>query len=428
MTWIIKNAVIVNEHGLASRPQDILVEKDRIARIAAGISPENRKVFDARGKLVFPGFIDLHAHLRQPGQEHKETLETGMAAAAKGGFTTILCMPNTEPVIDSRMVVEGVLEEAQRVGTINVFPIGAITRGQRGEDMTDIFELKEAGCLALSDDGHSVANTQIMRHAVEYARMAGILVMEHCEDPHLICGGVMNEGSCSTLLGLKGLPGMSETIIIGRDIELARYLKTNIHFCHVSLKRSVDLIREAKKNGIAVSAEACPHHFSLTEDALKDFDTNAKVNPPLRTKEDVEALKQGLKDGTIDCIATDHAPHALEEKELDFDHAPFGMIGLETALGLAAAELVAAGIIDWPRLAGLMSAAPARLIGLKNKGVIEEGKDADFTVIDPEREWVFRKEDIASMSKNSPFIGRTFKGMVAATVCRGRVVYKAPEI
>lgn len=426
MALLIKNAVIVNADKMHTQPQDILVEKGTITQIGRSLAADGAKTIDAGGKLVMPGLIDIHVHLREPGREDKETIETGSMAAAKGGFTTIMCMPNTEPVIDNGMIVEAVRKEASRVGLVHVIPIGAITKGQRGEDLTDILELKESGCLALSDDGKSVANSQLMRLAMEYAQMAGILLIEHCQDPFLSAGTVMNEGNTSTLLGLKGDPGVSETIIVARDIELARYLNTRIHLAHISLKRSVELIRFAKSQGIAVTAEACPHHFTLTDEAVKSFDTRTKVNPPLRTREDVEAIKEALKDGTIDCVASDHAPHTQEDKEADFDHAPFGMIGLETSLGLTVTELVRPGVLSWPQMVERMSAAPARIVGLTGKGEIKEGKDADITIIDPDKEWEVRREDFVSKSKNSPFVGRRLKGCVEATICHGKVVYQAP--
>lgn len=425
MSLLIKNAVIVNADKMHRTPQDILMEKGVITQIAPSIKNDGVKTFDAKGKLVFPGLIDMHVHLREPGREDKETIETGSRAAAKGGFTSVLCMPNTDPVVDNAMIVEGIIKEAARVGLVNVFPIGAITRGQKGQELVDMFELKKAGCPALSDDGKSVADSQLMRLALQYAKMSGLLLIEHCQDPHLWGRGVMNEGNVSTLLGLKGDPGISETVIVARDIELAHYLKTRIHLAHMSLKRSMDLIRAAKREGIEVTAEACPQHFTLTEEAVQTFDTNMKVNPPLRTKEDVEAVKEAIKDGTIDCISTDHAPHTQEEKELDFDHAPFGMTGLETAVGLTITELVEPGVISWSQMAQRMSAAPARIAGFKNKGEIKEGMDADITIVAPDKEWEVRREDFVSKSKNSPFVGRKLKGCVEATVCGGKVVYRS---
>lgn len=424
MSLLIKNAVIVNADKMHKESQDILIDKGSIVKIGKNVSSDAAKVIDAKGKLVMPGLIDMHIHLREPGREDKETIETGSRAAAKGGFTTVLCMPNTTPVIDNAMIVEAILKEAKRVGLVNVIPVGAITRGQNGKELTDMFELKQAGCMALSDDGKTVASSRLMRLAMEYARMTGLFLIEHCQDPDLWCKGVMNEGDVSTVLGLKGDPGISETVIVGRDIELAHYLNARIHMAHMSLKRSVELIRFAKSQGIQVTAEACPHHFTLTDEEVKTFDTNTKVNPPLRTREDVEAIKAGLKDGTIDCIVTDHAPHTTEEKEKDYDHAPYGMIGLETAVGLTITELVEKGVLSWTQMADRMSAAPARIVGLTNKGVVKEGMDGDITIIDPEKVWEVRKEDIVSKSKNSPFIGRKLKGAVAATVYGGKITYQ----
>lgn len=424
MSLLLKGAIIVNADKISDKPQDIFIENGKISKIGTLLQAHGARVIDVKKNLVFPGLIDMHCHLREPGREDKETIETGSRSAAKGGFTTICCMPNTTPVIDHGMIVEGMIKEAKRVGLVNVLPMGAITRGQKGEELVDMFELKEAGCVALSDDGKSVYNAQLMRLAMAYAQMAGILLIEHCEDPSLSSQGVMNESYSSTVLGLKPQAGVAETVIVSRDIELANYLKARVHMAHMSLKRSVELIRFAKSQGIQVTAEACPHHFTLTEEDVQSFDTNTKVNPPLRSREDVEAIKEGLRDGTIDCISTDHAPHTHEEKELEFDRAPFGMIGFETAVGLTLNELVDKKVLTLSQMAEKMSAAPARILGLTSKGVIKEGFDADLTIIDLDKEWVFKKEEIASKSKNSPFIGRKFKGKVMMTICTGKVSYE----
>ncbi len=426
MSLLIKNAIIVNADKLAKQPQDILIDKGIIKKIGEDLKPSpTGKTIDAKGKMVLPGLIDIHVHFREPGQEHKETIETGILSAAKGGFTTVMCMPNTIPVMDNRSIAELIISEARRVGLINVFPIGAITKGLNNEELTDMFELKEAGCTALSDDGKCVTNSHLMRLAMEYAKMVGIPLIQHCEDHVLSSGSVMNEGINSTMLGVKGDPGLSESIIVARDIELADYLDTRIHFAHMSLKRSVELIREAKARGVQVTAEACPHHFTLTDDELKDFNTCAKVSPPLRTQEDIDALRSALKDGTIDCIATDHAPHAKEDKELDLDHAPCGMVGLETAVGLTVTELVETKVLSWPQVAEKMSAMPAKIMGLKTKGAITEGSDGDITIIDPNVQWTVSEKDFVSKSTNSPFIGRKLKGRVETTICGGKVVYEA---
>ncbi len=425
MSLLIKNAIIINADKIETKPQDILLDKGVIARIAPAIPAENLRVINAAGKLVMPGLIDMHVHLREPGREDKETIETGSRAAARGGFTTIMCMSNTNPVIDNAMIVGGIIKEARRVGLVNVIPVGAITKGQKGEELTDMAELRQSGCLALSDDGKAVHNSQLMRLALDYAKMTGLLLIQHCQDCCLTSGGVMNEGLNSTVLGMKGDPGVAETVIVSRDIELANYLKTRVHLAHMSLKRSVELIRFAKSQGIQVTAEACPHHFTLTDDAVRSFDPNTKVNPPLRTQEDVDAIKEGLRDGTIDCIVTDHAPHTKEDKEVGFDAAPFGMIGLETSVGLTMTELVHKKVLTLSQMVEKMSTAQARIMGLKSKGCLAEGYDADVTIIDPDREWVVRSENFLSKSKNSPFVGWTLKGMVETTICGGKVTYEA---
>jgi len=319
--------------------------------------------------------------------------------------------------------VEAILEKAEDVGLVNVFPVGAITKGREGKELTEMIDLRHAGCLGLSDDGRGVMDAGLMRRALDYAKMAGVILMQHCEDEQLSCKGVMNEGTVSTLLGLKGDPIVSETVMIARDIELAKYLKTRIHFMHISAARSVELIRRAKADGVAVTCEATPHHFTLTEEAVKSFDTSTKVNPPLRAQADVDAIRQGLKDGTIDCIATDHAPHTHEDKEVEFDNAPSGLIGLETAFALAVKELVASGILTLSQLVEKMSTGPARVMGIGNKGEIAEGKDADLVIVDMDREWKVTKEDTVSRSKNSPFLGWSLRGRVVTTVCRGKIVY-----
>lgn len=427
MSILIKNAIVVNATGQSGRPVSILLDGGRIVKIAPSLEAPGAQELDASGCQVLPGLVDLHVHLREPGREDKETIATGSRAAAKGGFTSILAMPNTTPAVDTAQMVQFVQDQARKVGLVNVYPVGAITRGRQGEQLTEMMDLRRAGCLALTDDGRAVANAGLMRRAMDYARMAGLLIMQHCEDEALSAGGVMNEGATATLLGLKGDPSVSETVIIARDIELARYLKTRIHFMHVSCERSVELIRRAKAEGVQVTAEVTPHHLTLTEEAVKTFATCTKVNPPLRTQADVDALRQGLKDGTLDCIATDHAPHSHEDKEVEYDAAPPGMIGLETALGLMLTELVVPGDITLPQLVEKMSLAPARIVGLKDKGEVAEGKDADLVLLDPKREWVVSKEDTVSRSKNSPFMGRKLTGRVTTTICGGKLVYSEKE-
>ncbi|MEI7998320.1 MAG: dihydroorotase [Candidatus Omnitrophota bacterium] len=424
MALLIKNAIIVNSDKVWEKVQDILCENGKITKIAPSIDAKGHEVLDAKGKKVLPGLIDIHVHLRQPGQEGKETIETGSQAAVKGGFTTIMCMPNTNPVIDNPMTVEYIIREASRVGLCSVYPIGAITKAQKDEELSDMAELKSAGCFAFSDDGKSVLSSRLFRLAMEYAKMLDVLIIEHCQDPLLTSGGVMNEGAVSTRVGLKGDPGIAETVTVARDIEIAHYLDAKVHLAHMSLKRSCELIRQAKAQGIKVTAEACPHHFALTDEACASFDTSTKVNPPLRSQEDVDAIKAAIADGTIDCIVTDHAPHTKEDKEVGFDGAPFGLIGLETSLGLTIKELVKPGIIDLAQMVDKMSTTPAKIVGLKTKGVIKEGFDADLTIIDENKEWTVTKEGFVSKSKNSPFIGWKLCGEVQHTIYNGRIVYK----
>ncbi|MBF0123423.1 MAG: dihydroorotase [Candidatus Omnitrophica bacterium] len=424
MELLIRNARIVNADGENNKSSDILIKDGKIDEIASSIKRDGVQTIDAAGKKVLPGLIDLHVHLREPGREDKETIETGSQAAAKGGFTSIFCMPNTFPAIDTAQVVQYILDQAEKVGLVNVYPVGAITKGREGKEITEMMDLKSSGCLGISDDGRAVMNAGLMRRALEYAKMAGLLVMQHCEDETLSAKGAMNEGKVSTLLGLKGDPLVAETVIIARDIELARYLKTRVHFMHVSAARSVELIRRAKAEGVQVTCEATPHHFTLTDEIVKSFDTSTKVNPPLRTQLDVVAIKQGLKDGTIDCIATDHAPHTHEDKEVEFDCAPPGLIGLETAFGLAMKELVEGGVLTLSNLVEKMSAAPARVMGLSQKGKIVAGHDADIVIVDIDKEWTVTREDTVSKSKNSPFMGWKLKGRVETTICNGRVVYQ----
>jgi len=424
MKLLIQNGLLVDPTQDLEEKLDLLLEDGRVAGLDKRLTVPEARTLDASGCVVAPGFIDLHVHLREPGEEYKETIETGSQAAAAGGFTSVCAMPNTTPVNDNAAVTKFIVERGREKAVVNVFPVGALTNQSQGETLAELGEMVEAGAVAVSDDGRSVMNAEVLRRAMEYAKMADLLLIEHCEDPLLSSHGVMNEGLNSTLLGLKGDPAIAETVIVARDIELANYLKTKIHLAHMSLKRSMELIRLAKSERIQVTAEVCPHHFTLTDEAVKTYDTATKVNPPLRSKEDVEAVRQALKDGTIDCIVTDHAPHTVEEKELDFDHAPFGMIGLETSVGLTVSELVNKGVLTWTQMAEKMSFQPARITGLKNKGKIKEGFDADLTIIDPEQEWVFKKEEIVSKSKNSPFIGRKLKGLVTTTICGGKVTYQ----
>ena len=404
-----------------------MIENGKISQAGGAIDDKRADIIDASGKIVSPGFVDLHTHLREPGREDKETIESGTRAAIFGGFTTVCAMPNTEPVCDGQVHVKFILDRAREVKLANVLPVGAITRGRQGKEMTEMMELKQAGCLAVSDDGDPVADTGVMRRALEYASMADMLVISHCEDKALAGNGVMHEGYWSTVLGLAPIPAEAESTVVERDIQLAETAGARIHIAHVSAAQSVEIIRQAKKRGIKVTAEATPHHFTLKDEDLKTYDTNFKVNPPLRSAADVEEIKKALKDGTIDAIATDHAPHLESEKEKEFDFAPFGMIGLETALSLAVTELIAKGYLDWPGLIEKLSVNPCRILGYA-RGSLAEGAAANITIIDPEKEWTYRKEDIKSRSSNSPFIGRKLKAVVTEVLVGGRVVLRGGKI
>ncbi|RMF88361.1 MAG: dihydroorotase [Nitrospinota bacterium] len=406
---------------------DVLVEGGKIIGLERNLtlSLDERKttqVIEATGKLVVPGLIDIHTHLREPGFEHKETLQTGMAAAAAGGFTSIACMANTSPPNDNQAVTLYIRQRAREIGTVNVFPIGAVSVGLKGERLAEIGELKEAGVIAVSDDGLPVATSQLMRRALEYTKMFDLPVIDHCEDLSLIANGAMHESLVSTELGLRGIPRESEDIIVARDILLTKLTRGRFHVAHVSSKGAVELIRWAKDMGLQVTAEVTPHHLLLTDEAVRSFDTNTKMNPPLRSAADREALQQALKDGTIDAIATDHAPHNVAEKEFDYDHAPFGVSGLETALPLVL-ELVRRGLLSLQEAIAKLTYMPAKIMRL-DKGSLAPGKDADITIIDLEHEYTIDVHRFRSMGKNSPFHGWKVKGAVVFTIVGGRIVYR----
>lgn len=422
MKLLIKNARVLDPKSKTDDMLDILIEGKKIAKIGKNIKDKEADIFDAKNLVVASGFIDLHVHLREPGFEYKETILSGSRAAAAGGFTTVCCMPNTNPVIDNQGVVEFILSASKRAGLINVLPIGAITKGSQGKELSEIGELKDVGVVAISDDGQPLSNAAIMRRALEYAGMLKLPVIAHSEDTDLSAGGVMHEGYMSTKLGLKGITRVAETSMISRDIELARFTGAHLHIAHVSCRESVNLIRAAKKSGVNVTSECTPHHFSLSVDLLETYNTNTKVNPPLRDIDDVKAIHAGLKDGTIDCIATDHAPHADSEKDVEFDRAPFGMIGLETALALGITNLVEKGVLTLNQLMAKMSYVPSEIINI-NKGYLAEGADADITVFDPNQNWKVSEKDIYSKSNNSPFIGYSLKGRVVLTIAGGKKVF-----
>ena len=401
---------------------DVLIEDGVIADIQPSIPSRNgTHTLDATGKLVVPGFVDLHVHFRQPGREDQETIETGSRAAIRGGFVAACPMPNTEPALDHRGAVEWVCQEAKRIGLIEVRPIGALTKGRRGEELTDFGELFDAGCVALSDDGAPLVNSLLMRRALEYAKLFGRPLIQHAEDPSLSAGGVMHEGLVSTTLGLRGIPSEAESLMVARDLALAEATGGWIHLAHLSCAKSVELIRQAKARGVRVSCEVTPHHLALTEAAVEGFNTLAKVNPPLRTEQDRAALIEGVKDGTIDCIATDHAPHTDWEKDADFDSAPFGISGLETALGVCATMLVKPGHLSWSRLIEVLAVNPARIAGLTSHG-LSKTHPANLVMVDPVASWTADPAQFVSKAKRSPFAGWPLTGRVTQVIRRGELV------
>ena len=403
---------------------DILVDGKKIVKIAKNVDEKGAKVIDAKGLHVFPGLIDLHVHLREPGFEYKEDIASGSAAAVRGGFSQVCCMPNTDPVCDNAAVVGYIVARGREVNLCKVRPIGAITKGEKGEQLAEIGKMKEAGAVAISDDGRPVANARIMRLAMEYASDFGLICLSHCEDKDLVDGGVVNEGYNSTLAGLKGIPRAAEEIMLAREIILAETLGKRAHICHVSTKGGVQLLREAKKRGVAITAETCPHYFTLTDDVIMSFDANTKVNPPIREAEDVEAIKEGLKDGTLDCIVTDHAPHHKDEKNVEYNLAAFGISGIETSFSLSYTYLVKAGVLTLEQLADRMSAAPARILGLEG-GALAEGAVADIMLADLNAKYVIDSKEFVSKGKNTPFNGTEVYGKVCCTIVDGDVKYGA---
>ena len=403
---------------------DVLLMEGKVEAVGSGLgTPDGARVIDAAGKVVAPGLIDLHVHLREPGQEDLETVASGAMAAAAGGFTAVCAMPNTDPVTDNQAAVGFIIRQAMRAGKARVYPIGAISIGQKGEQLTEFGELVGAGAVAVSDDGRPVVSSHLMRTALEYAQVFGIPVADHCEDPTLSAGGAMHEGLVSTRLGLKGIPAAAEEIMVARDVLLAELTGGHVHLCHMSTRGSVDLIRRAKDKGLRVTAEATPHHFALTHERVEGYDTNAKMNPPLREAADREAIRQALRDGTIDVIATDHAPHHYDAKEREFDLAPNGILGLETAFGLAVKELVEPGLLTLPQLIDRMSTTPARIFRLPG-GTLSTGAPADVVVLDPAAGWTADPSRFFSKSRNTPFGDVPLTGRADFTIVSGRVVFE----
>lgn len=423
MSILIKNGRLIDPANKIDAVMDILVVDNKISRVAKDIKTQADSIIDGTNKIIAPGIVDMHVHLRQPGREDKETIATATVAAAKGGVTTVLAMPNTNPVIDcaeSIDLLKGIINKSAKV---NVLVCGSITKGRSGKELSEIIALKENGAWALSDDGCSVDNDELMFEAFKKAKQAGIIIICHCEDKKLSGKGVINLGFNSTRLGLRGISNESEYKRVARDIELAEKAGAAVHIAHVSCRESVEIIAKAKKKGIKVTCETAPHYFVLTEDALLGYDTNMKINPPLRSREDLAAIKQGLKDNTIDVIASDHAPHTENEKDIEFERAEFGVVGLETELAVGITELVDTKLLNWTELFEKIALNPSRILGI-DRGSLSQGAIADIVIISGEKDWLVRKGDLISKSKNSAFLGRSLKGVVDCTICNGKVVYK----
>jgi len=425
VSLLIKNGRVIDPASGTDETLDILIEKGKIVAIKPKITANQAKTIDVSRMVVAPGFIDMHTHLREPGQEDKETIRTGSLAAARGGFTSIACMPNTMPVNDTRGVTEYIISVAKKRAVVNVFPVATVTRAQEGEELTEMADLTEAGAVAFSDDGLPVKTSEIMRHALEYSKLLDTTIIDHCEDRSLTQDGVMHEGHYSYLLGLKGMPASSEEVIVARDLILAEKADARIHIAHLSVKGAVELIREAKRKKIKVTTEVTPHHLLLNDSHLDSYDTNLKVNPPLRSEDDVGSLIRAVKEGVVDVFVTDHAPHTVDEKSVEFDSAPFGINGLETAVSLLLSGLVNKNIIPIERFIEMISTTPARILGLGNKGKIQEGADADLTILNLHKEVVVDVNTFKSKSRNNPFHGWKLKGAPAMTIVGGKIVFSA---
>ena len=419
---IIRNGNVVLKNSVEKK--DILVEGGKILKIADCIPADGSQEIDASGKHIFPGLIDMHVHLREPGFERKEDIESGSKAAVKGGFTQVCCMPNTNPVTDNKVVVTYIKARAKEVNLCKVHPVGAITKGLKGEEMAPIAGMKKAGAVAISDDGVTVKNSRLMRLAMEYAKDFNITCLCHCEDKDLVDGGSVHEGLSATIAGIRGIPRAAEDVIIARELALAEELDVPVHICHVSTYSGVRLIRNAKKAGVKVTAETCPHYFAATDEIIRNYDTNTKVNPPIREEIDKQAILEGLKDGTLDCIVTDHAPHHFDDKNVEYALAAFGISGIETSFGFAVTYLYKAGVLSLCELADKMSGSPARILGLDG-GEIKEGGVADLTIADLDEEWIVEPAKFVSKGKNNPFGGMQLSGAVKYTIVDGEVKYQA---
>jgi len=429
MRLLIQNGYVIDPSQGINTGRNVFVENGRVvglSHFSEGV-PEGAEVFDATGLIVAPGFIDMHVHLREPGHEYKETIASGAAAAVAGGFTSVCAMPNTAPINDNAAVTRFVIEQAERAGLANVFPIGAITKNSEGTELAEMGDMKDAGIVAVSDDGRPVPNAGMMRRAMEYARGFDLPIIDHCEDKSLARGGVMHEGHWSLVLGLRGMPAAAEEVDAERDCLLAELTGARMHLAHVSTRGALAAIARAKARGVPVTCEVAPHHWTLSDEAVQDYDTNTKMSPPLRSQDHIEAIVEGLRNGTIDAIASDHAPHHADEKALEYDQAPFGIVGLETAIGLAFDRLVNPGVISLERLIELCATNPARILHLADCGTLRTGARADLTILDPELTWTFDAAQSKSKSRNTPFDGYTFHGAAVATIVGGRVLYVHPR-
>lgn len=421
MKLLLKGGRIIDPSNKMDKIADILIENGKISKIRKDIKADDAEIIDAAGKIVTPGLIDMHTHMREPGQEAKEDLASGSRAAAAGGYTTIATMPNTKPVIDNAILIKGLQEKAKEEAVVNIEIIGALTKGQKGEELAEVGDMSEAGAVAFSDDGHYVDKAKVLLNGLDYLKTFNKIIISHAEETSLVEDGAMNEGHKSAMLGMKGRPSVAEDIAVMRDILLAEYAQAPIHIAHISTKNAVEFVRQAKKRGVQVTAEATPHNLTMTEDMVNLADSSTKVNPPLRTDSDVNAVLNGLLDGTIDAIVTDHAPHAVEEKDREYKYAPSGFPGLETALGVLLTDLYHTGKADLPLIIEKMSSAPAKIFGL-NKGTLSKDAIADITIIDPDLEWTVDKDKFYTKGSHSPFVGRKLKGKAISTIVAGRII------